>query len=68
MKSKLNVEMIAKAIDEIVKNTKKKVAEEIFNRIKEKGRARYLLSEPPKIMLEILSQDLIQIIQEVQEE
>ena len=35
MKSKLNVEMIVKALDEIVNNTEKKVASEIISDIEQ---------------------------------
>ena len=55
-------------IDVLIADGKKEVATKILEAIKKKAKTRYLLSDPPKIMLEILEQDLIKIIQEVQEQ
>ena len=52
----------------LIADGKKEVAREILEAIKKHARSTYLLSDPPKIMLEILEQDLDRIIQEVTEE
>lgn len=59
---------LERAYDDGYADGKKEVATKILDAIKKKARTGYLLSDPPKIMLEILEQDLIKIIQEVQED
>lgn len=61
-------EGLKRAYDDGYADGKKEVATKILEAIKKKARTGYLLSDPPKIMLEILEQDLIKIIQEVQED